>query len=361
MNFLKKLKDISSKFVFYELDKNINLGNIILKKAFKLPLSKDGINDISLDSIDINLKKCFINMGYIIAKDRTSILSKSYMDFIKTISNNDDRVLKSLLSEVSFKDENNLASIYGFAISTNDVFYYNILGKALLDLFVETNNVNFLDDSYTMYLESEKILVSAECYYYLSFIESEKDEFIKSYDYALKCIEIDDNETYKNLLLDGMNIIKDRSLIMSAENKVLENDFKNALLILDDLSLESDRLWKKHICLGKIYMNLGENVKAIESLKRALEINPSEVEIYFLLGNLSIAVGDLLKAKEILESGVKLEPLNTKMLKSLSVLYSKISKKEIAVSVLNTVLKIDPKDDEAKNLFIAIEREIYEN
>ncbi len=350
MNFLKDLQDIESRFVFYELDQDRELGILNLKKGLQLPLSKSGIDKIDSDKIDLNVKVTFFNMAHIIAYDPTSKIAKMYVNFFRDIHDLDENILKGVFSDCNLSLLDNLVALYGYAISTEDIYFYNLLGKALIDNHLETASAELLDDCVEIFGKSNEILENSNAYYYLSFVESEREDYIKAYEYARKALEHNPEPKVKETLEKGMQLIKDRSDVQQAGKLLHENNFDLSLEILEETTAVSDEMWEKHLYLGENYAARGDMSKAISSLKRAIELNPSNPEIYSSLGLVSVMVGDYLKAKEFFETGIKLEPLNTDLLKNLALLYMRISRQTLAIDIMENVLNITPDDEEAKEM-----------
>lgn len=60
--------------------------------------------------------------------------------------------------------------------------------------------------------------------------------------------------------------------------------------------------------LGRIYIRLGEYDRAVEALRHALALNPSDAEIYASLGDALLWSGDLDEARKMLEMATGLDP-----------------------------------------------------
>ncbi len=361
MNFILKLKSVSDKFMFYEIEDSVNIGIVNLERGFNIPLSVSSIKNITEGNIDINMVSTILNVSYVVALDRESKLSAVYSDLLDTIHEKDDAVLKKIVSEADMESDDVLASIYGFALATGDIYFYNLLGRALLNRFVNSEDKSILEDAEIAFQGAIDIYDDAEAYYYLSFIASEKEEFQLAYDYARKSLDNNPPDSIKEALEDGLDIIRDKSDIEKAGVLIHLTEFEDALKILEDCSEKSDDVWQKHMYLGEVYAVLTEMPKSINHFKKALELNPSNTDIYSSLGLVSVMVGDYLKAKEIFEAGIKLEPLNTDLLKNLALLYMRISKQELAHDIMENVIKIDPEDREAASILEEIKEKLSED
>ncbi len=361
MNFISKLKSISDQFVFFEIKEEISLGIISLSQGFIVPLSTSSIDKVREENIDLNLISLLLNMSYVICMDQTSSLSQTYIALFHRLYESDDEVVKSILKDVDFESHETLAYINGIAISTGDIYFYNLLGRALLNQYINSEDVDMLGDALEAFDASLEIYDDAEAYYYLSFIMSEKEEYQAAYDCAKKALENNPPDSIKEALEDGMDIIRDRSDIERAGMLLHQNEFEEAKTLLEECSSQTDDLWEKHLYLGEVYAVENSMPQSISHFKKALELNPSNPEIYSSLGLVSVMVGDYLKAKEIFEAGIKLEPLNTDLLKNLALLYMRISKQELAHDIMENVLKIDPEDEEAKVIFEEIKEKLSEN
>jgi TolB-like protein/DNA-binding winged helix-turn-helix (wHTH) protein/Tfp pilus assembly protein PilF len=63
-----------------------------------------------------------------------------------------------------------------------------------------------------------------------------------------------------------------------------------------------------HALLGRIYTRLGEYDRAVDSLKRAMALNPSDLENYAGLGDALLWSGDVAGAIKALETAVQMDP-----------------------------------------------------
>ncbi len=362
MNFTKKIMNVGDKFVFYELCEDKVIALLKFDKGFNLPLSKSVISKGEGDNININIRLTLMNIAYIVALEPQTNLAITYLKFLKKIHHEDEMLLKTLVDDLSEKsDDEVLASVYGLAVACEDIYYYNILAKIFIKKYVATEDKNHLLDALELFEDSIDIIDNAEAYYYISFIKSELEDYEAAYDFAKKALEFNPADNIRKALEDGMDIIRDRNDIQTAARLIHLTEFEEALELLENTTEKTDDLWEKHMYYGEVYAVLDDLDKSIKHLKKALELNPTNPDIYSSLGLVSVMVGDYLKAREIFEAGIKLQPLNTDLLKNLALLYTRISKQELAKELIEHVIKIDPEDAEAKSILEEIEEKLSEN
>ncbi len=118
-------------------------------------------------------------------------------------------------------------------------------------------------------------------------------------------------------------------VLISLADLYVENGlFDEAKDLLKTAIKESGEVAKPYLSLSKIYISQGEEREAAEILRRALEIEPENVEIKQLLGSLKIEKEEKVKIKEKAKEETKeKKPVKMKSSDSLS-------------GILNNLLKI---------------------
>ena len=77
-----------------------------------------------------------------------------------------------------------------------------------------------------------------------------------------------------------------------------------------------------HVLLGRVYVRMGEDDRAVDALKRAVTLNPSEPDSYAGLGDALLWSGDVRASIEALETALSIDPrLSAEDLFSLGVAY----------------------------------------
>ena len=96
----------------------------------------------------------------------------------------------------------------------------------------------------------------------------------------------------------------------------------------------------KNIAL--IYVQLGENEKAISAIKDARKINPDDVNLILNEADLYIRLGDRNKFKELMEQAIEKDPNNAVLYYNLGVISGEQGMTDNAISYYKKALEIDP-------------------
>ena len=96
----------------------------------------------------------------------------------------------------------------------------------------------------------------------------------------------------------------------------------------------------KNIAL--IYVQLGENEKAISAIKKAREVSPDDFNLLLSEADLYIKLGDKDKFKELMEEAITKDPDNAVLYYNLGVIYGEQEEFEEAINYYKKSLKLDP-------------------
>ena len=97
----------------------------------------------------------------------------------------------------------------------------------------------------------------------------------------------------------------------------------------------------KNIAL--IYVQLGENEKAISAIQDARKINPDDVNLILNEADLYIRLGDRNKFKELMEQAIKKDPNNAVLYYNLGVINGEQGMTDDAIAYYKKALELDPK------------------
>ena len=98
-----------------------------------------------------------------------------------------------------------------------------------------------------------------------------------------------------------------------------------------------------------IYQENGENQKALDYLKQAIENQPKNGEFRYYLGTFYEDSEDFENAEKYIKQAIELEPDNPKFYFRLGVVYDKAKKKEASMEAMRKVIALDPKHANALN------------
>ncbi|MFQ5843653.1 MAG: tetratricopeptide repeat protein [Planctomycetota bacterium] len=102
---------------------------------------------------------------------------------------------------------------------------------------------------------------------------------------------------------------------------------------------ERQREARRHVRAGQVMFQQGKTTKAIESIHKALEIDPALAEAYNLLGVIYLQQSDFKMAAENLRRAVEMDPYYTDAHNHLGVAYKELGKYDRAREQFETALK----------------------
>jgi tetratricopeptide (TPR) repeat protein len=102
--------------------------------------------------------------------------------------------------------------------------------------------------------------------------------------------------------------------------------------------ITDEDLWK----MGTVYLDLGENAKAVDQFQRALKINPRRADNYHGLGRAFYLLGKLKDAEAAYRAGLQINPNSAELNADLGVLYYEQNRFAEAEEVLKRAVSLDP-------------------
>lgn len=163
-------------------------------------------------------------------------------------------------------------------------------------------------------------------------------------------------EEEKKLFPTRINIY----IILGWNYKILKNYQE-----MEKVSLEGYSLSPTHINilrnLGEAYFYQNKFVESIKYLEKYLKYknrwdDPSTYQIYYLAGYAYLKTGSLYKADVALSASNYVKPNNVQNLLALGEVNEKLSKVDVAISLYESVLKIDPVNADAKNGLLRLKK-----
>ena len=171
----------------------------------------------------------------------------------------------------------------------------------------------------------------------------------KNYDAALK--------SYKELMEIGYTGITEEFLATNVETGEVES-FPNS--VLRDASVttgvfEKSRNVKTKSIAGEIaknvaliYIELGENDKAIEAIEAAKALSPNDFNLLVSEANIRYKTGDMDKYRELIKEALNINPNNVELLFNLGVVSADENNTEAAKEYYNKAIELDPTYTKAK-------------
>jgi tetratricopeptide (TPR) repeat protein len=126
-----------------------------------------------------------------------------------------------------------------------------------------------------------------------------------------------------------------------------KGDLKTAIELLNH-HVKVEPKGSGHMILGEIYLEQGENDKAIDEFRQDLEIDPTEYETRLNLAGLLLDQDSYDDARKQYEESLLYHPADGRALKGLGRAYLKLGDYELAVGTLRNANDLSPDDVEVK-------------
>lgn len=133
-------------------------------------------------------------------------------------------------------------------------------------------------------------------------------------------------------------------LYNSAKQYFADNNFGDAINILNNLLEKQLDYYDGWHLLGLSYFKYGDISNAIKSLQKALYINNKDPMLFYNLGTIFIEAGENLKALQYLNQAIQLKSDFTEALNKLTFILSLLGELTVAQRTCQTILKHCPND-----------------
>jgi tetratricopeptide (TPR) repeat protein len=123
-----------------------------------------------------------------------------------------------------------------------------------------------------------------------------------------------------------------------------KKEFEQAKIVLEELLEMEPNHGLALYNLGMIYTELGDPVRAVNTLQRCVELGQDNANVYVALGYAYSRLGNQNKAKELFIAALELEPNNSYALRNLGALYGKETNYVNAIQYLERSFSVNPSD-----------------
>ncbi len=346
MKYKTHLDELKQNLKFLELTESKTLGKIQIEKGFTIPISRESVKDIEAGQFQFNFFHIVQNMLFCVALCEELPLNEYYRPFLKEVfEKTADEYLQALLDLRFFEDNLYKAGILlGYSHYAKHHDAYLMAAYEFLDLFQQNDDLEYAEIARNQLLKAFKLQKEAYTAYLLSYVCHAKKDYDLAIEYAERALELDPKEELDSAIrgdLKELNLLLD---IEKTRGLMQEGDYVQALhYLMDNMDEES---WEKKYMLGEIYLALEMPQEALDNLKKALELNPTEPDIYESLGVASYYVGDVTSSITFLEHGLKIDPRHIEILKNLATLYSRTARSDIGIKLLEKAKVFYPEDEE---------------
>ncbi|SCJ74163.1 TPR repeat-containing protein yrrB [uncultured Clostridium sp.] len=309
---------------------NINGALSTLKEAFEL--NKDEINILDV-------------VNQLSNYDREEVINT-----LTELSEDNDYVYNLFLAKVYSMDKDKYIEAIDIVDSLDDSFkeslVYNVL-KAQL-----AYNIGNEEEATDIV---NKIVDNKESGYAKYYIEA--TEYLKQGNYD-KAIEYSKKSILENNdYADNYGVLLPEILLAKNDTDSIESYFRTAIL-------EEPFNISMIINIGNFYANnLGQYDKATQYYELASKINPSNAEIYYLLGNMEVNKEKYDTAIEYFEKALSLDNENSKYFRALGTAYYNIGENEKSISNTREAYALNEADILALNnagcYYMTVEKDVW--
>lgn len=309
---------------------------------------------------DINGALSTLKEAFELNKDEINIL-----DVVNQLSNYDREEVINTLTELS-EDNDYVYNLFLAKVYSMDKDKYieaiDIV-DSLDDSFKESLVYNVLKAqlAYNIGNEEEatdivnKIVDNKESGYAKYYIEA--TEYLKQGNYD-KAIEYSKKSILENNdYADNYGVLLPEILLAKNDTDSIESYFRTAIL-------EEPFNISMIINIGNFYANhLGQYDKATQYYELASKINPSNAEIYYLLGNMEVNKEKYDTAIEYFEKALSLDNENSKYFRALGTAYYNIGENEKSISNTREAYALNETDILALNnagcYYMTVEKDVW--
>lgn len=309
---------------------DINGALSTLKEAFEL--NKDEINILDV-------------VNQLSNYDREEVINT-----LTELSEDNDYVYNLFLAKVYSMDKDKYIEAIDIVDSLDDSFkeslVYNVL-KAQL-----AYNIGNKEEATDIV---NKIVDNKESGYAKYYIEA--TEYLKQGNYD-KAIEYSKKSILENNdYADNYGVLLPEILLAKNDTDSIESYFRTAIL-------EEPFNISMIINIGNFYANnLGQYDKATQYYELASKINPSNAEIYYLLGNMEVNKEKYDTAIEYFEKALSLDNENSKYFRALGTAYYNIGENEKSISNTREAYALNEADILALNnagcYYMTVEKDVW--
>lgn len=143
------------------------------------------------------------------------------------------------------------------------------------------------------------------------------------------------------------NFVDDLSYVRAANESLKGNDYENAVRHCKKALSINPKNVDAHRKLGLALFGLEKNDEAIKYLSKAVQMEPDNAETYGHLGTALIAEGRHGEAVNVLSEALRLNPDNTSALYNFGIVMYQMGRFDEAVRYWSRTLRLEPKDPDA--------------
>lgn len=353
----KKLDDVV--FINLKENKKLEVKGAVLDQSIPLPIPinevVNRVKDEGKEDEDISILKIIQGMIYLMGIDSGFKHNEAYKNFLKSF---DENVIKVILQQafklieannkvdalICFKtclyiEPNDIDSLYNYARCCEE------LSQEWADEFIK----DFEDEAIECFEHLTEIHPNfALAYYHLGFHYLNKKLYKKAELTWKKSIENGLDENKEAEVINRIAKISYKIQYEEGYNLVLNGRPKEALDKLLPLGEKYPEWWNLQFFIGLAYRHLSNFAESIKYFKKALVINPKQVDILNEIGLCYIPLGKTDEAIKHFNKALSIKKDHPEILCNIGIAYLEAGRVRLASEFINKSFKINPNDEITK-------------
>lgn len=348
MNLQQLIDAKKHQLFFIELNKDITLGDQVVKKGLDLPVDPDALKSMVTEGHDhFDFKQMLRDLCLIIGLDPSFKHNQQYRQLVgMTVSNPHNYCMNLGIGASAHGQWVEAVAFFKAALEFEvnfDAYYH--LGRVHYAMAIASTPIAGALSEARHYLELANSLEHRpEIDYYLTFVLHLEERHVEALELAQQVLKSELEEQLMLDLLGKMPALEDRAAYQTGIDLILDERFQEgleALLTLSEAALDD---WRVQFFIGLGYRGTYQLSLSMQHLLRAKALNPAEDRIYNELGIVAMMLEDFAAAKGFFAEGLKIKPLNSDMLCNMAILHIEAGEWAQAGKFIDEAINIDPED-----------------
>ena len=364
------MDESSVYFISMEGRKDYKIGNFSVREDIPLPVYVEDQKKFTSDSITPD--NIISGMIKILMEDPDNDHLEYYRDFIFTLQPEIEERLSSIGYDAEqnnkYLDAINIYRVLLALIPTslnanlNLAACYDNFSRHLFSRGRETEALKMEELAFDFIKDVEEFDdITDRAYYYLGSFYLYRENYpkaISNFDEFLRTSDDADRKKEVTDLLSDLNVsgLMDENYKTAME--MISSDKNEAAISYINSYIERyPSSWHGYFIKGQALRKSANPEEAIESLLKAIELNPESSDIYNELGLCYMEMKDYAKSELNFYRALKHNSEDLSIMSNLAVLYYRRGNKKEAIKYCDIILEFDPNDLYAKDLKKTIEED----
>ena len=351
---LEFLKEKLDSLVFVELKTDIKMtSNTKIDKDIPLPILADIVREKIHDS-DPSFSQNELVDGIIFLLGLDPVF-KYKEDYNRLLHSIDKNILEILTNQIltQIEDENRVNSFIKLAGichlgMDNETMLINI-GRLAVEIANMNEDEEFNQFSYRLFKYMQKKETKEPMpYYYLGYYYYNLGHYSEAKKLWEESIDRDLDDVHKSDLIEVFPKLKSRLYYEEGYNLIFKGRYDEGLEKLLAIKDEFSEWWNLFFFIGLAYRFKEEYVRALYYYERALEIDPSQVDVFNEIGICHTLSNENDKAIAIFNKALAIKPDHHEILCNIGIAYYNLGNIEIAKEFVKRSYQIEPEDEITK-------------